>query len=59
VTQFELLPMPPDPQLNPVWPYWPTRLPHFVLADEFFVAIGQSRFTPSSCEDEVRNLVGQ
>ena len=26
VTQFELLPMPPDPQLNPVWPYWPTRL---------------------------------
>ena len=26
VTQFELLPVPPDPQLNPVWPYWPTRL---------------------------------
>ncbi len=26
VTQFELLPMPPDPELNPVWPYWPTRL---------------------------------
>ncbi|HZF19211.1 MAG TPA: glutamate synthase subunit beta [Burkholderiales bacterium] len=26
VTQFELLPMPPDPQMNPVWPYWPTRL---------------------------------
>jgi glutamate synthase (NADPH/NADH) small chain len=26
VTQFELLPLPPDPQLNPVWPYWPTRL---------------------------------
>ena len=26
VTQFELLPMPPDPQSNPVWPYWPTRL---------------------------------
>jgi len=26
VTQFELLPMPPDPQLNPVWPYWPARL---------------------------------
>jgi glutamate synthase (NADPH/NADH) small chain len=26
ITQFELLPMPPDPELNPVWPYWPTRL---------------------------------
>ena len=26
VTQFELLPMPPDPETNPVWPYWPTRL---------------------------------
>jgi len=26
VTQFELLPMPPDTQENPVWPYWPTRL---------------------------------
>src|SRR5213595_950162 len=26
VRQFELLPMPPDPELNPVWPYWPTRL---------------------------------
>jgi glutamate synthase (NADPH/NADH) small chain len=26
VTQFELLPMPPDPEANPVWPYWPTRL---------------------------------
>jgi len=26
VTQFELLPMPPDPECNPVWPYWPTRL---------------------------------
>src|SRR5207249_11881762 len=26
VTQFELLPMPPDPELNPIWPYWPTRL---------------------------------
>jgi len=26
VTQFELLPMPPNPELNPVWPYWPTRL---------------------------------
>ncbi len=26
VTQFELLPMPPDPELNPVWPFWPTRL---------------------------------
>ena len=26
VTQFELLPMPPDPELNPVWPYWPTKL---------------------------------
>jgi glutamate synthase (NADPH/NADH) small chain len=26
VTQFELLPMPPDPEHNPVWPYWPTRL---------------------------------
>jgi glutamate synthase (NADPH/NADH) small chain len=26
VTQFELLSMPPDPALNPVWPYWPTRL---------------------------------
>ena len=26
VTQFELLPMPPSPELNPVWPYWPTRL---------------------------------
>lgn len=26
ITQFELLPMPPDPETNPVWPYWPTRL---------------------------------
>ena len=26
VTQFELLPMPPDMERNPVWPYWPTRL---------------------------------
>ncbi|HEX9184729.1 MAG TPA: glutamate synthase subunit beta, partial [Burkholderiales bacterium] len=26
ITQFELLPMPPDPENNPVWPYWPTRL---------------------------------
>jgi glutamate synthase (NADPH/NADH) small chain len=26
VTQFELLPMPADPENNPVWPYWPTRL---------------------------------
>jgi len=26
VTQFELLAMPPDPERNPVWPYWPTRL---------------------------------
>jgi glutamate synthase (NADPH/NADH) small chain len=26
VTQFELLPMPPSPGNNPVWPYWPTRL---------------------------------
>ena len=25
VTQFELLPMPPDVERNPVWPYWPTR----------------------------------
>jgi glutamate synthase (NADPH) small chain len=26
VTQFELLPMPPDVARNPVWPYWPVRL---------------------------------
>ncbi len=26
VTQFELLPMPPDADQNPVWPYWPQRL---------------------------------
>ncbi len=26
VTQFELLPMPPEVERNPVWPYWPTRL---------------------------------
>jgi glutamate synthase (NADPH) small chain len=26
VTQFELLPMPPDVDNNPVWPYWPVRL---------------------------------
>ena len=26
VTQFELLPMPPDVERNPVWPYWPTLL---------------------------------
>ncbi len=26
VTQLELLPMPPDPERNPAWPYWPTRL---------------------------------
>ncbi|MFM9967646.1 MAG: glutamate synthase subunit beta [Burkholderiales bacterium] len=26
ITQFELLPMPPDTENNPVWPYWPQRL---------------------------------
>ncbi len=26
VTQFEVLPMPPDPENNPVWPDWPIRL---------------------------------
>ena len=26
VSQLELLPMPPDVERNPVWPYWPTRL---------------------------------
>jgi glutamate synthase (NADPH/NADH) small chain len=26
ITQFELLPMPPDVDKNPVWPYWPQRL---------------------------------
>jgi glutamate synthase (NADPH/NADH) small chain len=26
ITQFELLPMPPEVERNPVWPYWPTRL---------------------------------
>ena len=26
ITQFELLPMPPNVESNPVWPYWPTRL---------------------------------
>jgi glutamate synthase (NADPH/NADH) small chain len=26
VTQFELLDKPGDPERNPVWPYWPTRL---------------------------------
>jgi glutamate synthase (NADPH) small chain len=26
VSQFELLPMPPDVERNAVWPYWPTRL---------------------------------
>ena len=26
ITQFELLPMPPDTRTNPVWPYWPQRL---------------------------------
>ena len=26
VTQFELLPMPPEIDKNPVWPYWPQRL---------------------------------
>jgi glutamate synthase (NADPH) small chain len=26
VTQFELLPAPPDVERNPVWPYWPIRL---------------------------------
>ena len=26
VTQFELLPVPPDVERNPVWPYWPVRL---------------------------------
>ena len=26
ITQFELLPMPPDVDCNPVWPYWPARL---------------------------------
>ena len=26
IAQFELLPTPPDPDVNPVWPYWPVRL---------------------------------
>src|SRR5690606_13455530 len=26
VAQFELLPVPPSPTNNPVWPYWPIRL---------------------------------
>jgi glutamate synthase (NADPH/NADH) small chain len=26
VAQFELLPVPPSPTHNPVWPYWPIRL---------------------------------
>jgi glutamate synthase (NADPH/NADH) small chain len=26
VTNFELFPVPPDVERNPVWPYWPTRL---------------------------------
>jgi len=26
ITQFEVLPMPPDVENNPVWPYWPVRL---------------------------------
>jgi len=26
VSNFELLPMPPDVDRNPVWPYWPQRL---------------------------------
>ncbi|MBI3936702.1 MAG: glutamate synthase subunit beta [Betaproteobacteria bacterium] len=26
ITQFELLPTPPDVNDNPVWPYWPARL---------------------------------
>ena len=26
ITNFELFPMPPDVERNPVWPYWPTRL---------------------------------
>ncbi len=26
ITQLELLPMPPDLDVNPVWPYWPQRL---------------------------------
>ena len=26
ITQFELLPMPPDADTNPVWPNWPIRL---------------------------------
>ena len=26
ITQLELLPMPPDLDSNPVWPYWPQRL---------------------------------
>jgi glutamate synthase (NADPH/NADH) small chain len=26
VTQFELLPQPPDVKNNPVWPYWPAKL---------------------------------
>src|SRR5437660_6689418 len=26
VTQFEVLPTPPDVERNPVWPYWPVRL---------------------------------
>jgi len=26
IAQFEVMPLPPDPERNSVWPYWPTRL---------------------------------
>jgi glutamate synthase (NADPH/NADH) small chain len=48
VVNFELFPMPPDVERNPVWPYWPTRLrrsssheegvePHWSIATKEFI----------------------
>ncbi|MCC6474014.1 MAG: glutamate synthase subunit beta [Burkholderiales bacterium] len=47
IIQFELLPMPPDPQRNPVWPYWPQRLRTSSSHEEGVVrnwSVGTKRF---------------
>ena len=79
VTQFELLPQPPEQENKPlVWPYWPVKLRTSTILPSFhstrqatslstlpplpsrrLVASAQSRWQPSSCEDEVRRRVGQ
>jgi len=52
VTQFELLPKPPDGRTDYMpWPTYPMIL-------NSFVAIAHCRSAPSSCEEEVFNIIG-